>query len=868
MKLLIFDGNSIINRAFYGVRPLVNSKGIHTNALYGFINTLLRFIDEEKPELICCAFDMRVPTFRKQMYDKYKAHRKGMPEELAQQMPLLKNMLSAMNIKILELEGYEADDIIGTVATRCSESNIKCIIATGDKDELQLIDDNITVKLIVTRNGAPEITAYNPEKINEVYGVKPAQLIDVKAFMGDTSDNIPGVQGVGEKTALDLIVKYNNLEYVYDNIETLDIKESLKNKLINSKDDALLSRKLAEIYTKVPIDGDIKEFTLNNHINEALAAVLTDFEFKSLLKRLGLSAVVSQANIHEAEPAPEVKINIRQAKPEEIANKIKNEMYFLFNDKTNEFMLLCEGEILSCSLLVQDYDSQLSFDTKKPSVFVDALYKKISDKSIKKYTDNVKPFALFLLKQNIKLDNICFDTALAGYLLNPSASVYDYKMLTAMYCKWEISEPNEFLSILPLLTENLKSEIENNGLNKLYYEIELPLSIILASMECYGFMVDKQALIDFSKFLNTEIETLTASIYKIADGEFNINSTKQLGEILFDKLSLPIIKKTKTGYSTDAEVLTALSGMHEIIADLLKYRQYAKLKSTYADALLKLIGDDNRIHSTFQQFATQTGRISSTEPNLQNIPIRDELGARVRSMFIAQQGMCLLDADYSQIELRVLADIADDETMKEAFSNNEDIHTKTAAKVFGLTDDMITPQLRKRAKAVNFGIVYGIGDYSLAQDLNITRAEAKQYIDDYLNNFASVKKYMDDITTFAKEKGYVTTLSGRKRYIPEINASNKNIQAFGRRVALNTPIQGTAADIIKIAMVKVYNKLSEGGYKARLILQVHDELVLECPLDEVDEVSKILKYEMENALELSVPLYVEVGSGENWQKAK
>lgn len=850
MKLVIFDGNSIINRAFYGIRPLTNSKGLHTNGIFGFLNILLKFIEDEKPDYLCIAFDLREKTFRHMQYEQYKAHRKGMPEELAEQMEPLKELLSAMNIAILEKEGYEADDIIGTVATLCKEQGTECVIATGDKDGLQLAGDGVIVKLAGTKAGKPETVSYDQEAVFQKYGVSPSQLIDVKALMGDPSDNIPGVAGIGEKTALSLIAQFSSIDNIYNNLDELDIKDTLRQRLRAGKEMAYLSHSLSTIHCSVPLESKNEDYLFEGKYDSKLATVLKNLDFNSFITRLNLEDVpiITQKRT--------IRVTVKEVGSEKIteyANKQKK-LYFLFEQETQLLYFNLDGEICTYAL-----ENGLDFD------FCGVL----SDENIKKYTHGIKPFAHYLLEQEINIKGLAFDSEIAGYLINPSANSYNLDRLAEEFADTHANSISEFCHCLPTICDNMGNKIKENSQETLYFDMELPLCLVLASMEHYGFMVDKNALEEFSNKLNVRLNELTALIYECAGSEFNINSPKQLGTVLFETLNLPSYKKIKTGFSTNAEVLEKLQGAHIIIDYIMEFRQLAKLKSTYADGLLKVIGEDGRIHTSFNQTVTQTGRISSTEPNLQNIPVKAEIGKEIRKAFVAKEpDFVLLDADYSQIELRVLAHIADDKAMIEAFINNEDIHTNTASQVFNMPMEMVTPLMRNRAKAVNFGIVYGIGDFSLSQDIKVTRREARQYIDSYLQTYRGVKRYMTEIIKKAKEDGFVTTMFGRRRYIPELKVVNKNVLAFGERIALNTPIQGTAADIIKIAMVRVYNRLVEGHFRSRLILQVHDELIVEAHIDEAPKVSEIMCYEMENAAKLSVPLIAEVSKGKSWYEAK
>lgn len=853
MKLIIFDGNSILNRAFYGVKPLINSRGLHTNGIYGFINILFKFLDEEKPDYICCAFDLKAATFRHKKFKGYKAQRKGMPNELAEQLEPLKNVIDALKIPRLAIEGYEADDILGTLSVMCKDSGTECVIVTGDRDSLQLVDDLVTVKLAHTRGGSSETVIYNKKAILEKYKIEPLQLIDVKGFMGDTSDNIPGVAGVGKKTALDLIQRFSSMENIYKNLDNLPIKDKLKEKLRKDRDMALLSYELSEICKDVPVNIEIEDLKQGEPNKEALYELFTELGFSSFLSRFDLIN-----DKMESEP----EIELKRAELEQLLHLLKesSNLYFLSEDGSADYLYILLGEDIY-------YISKDDYSADNYNAFLKEIFE---NPEIKKYTHNVKPICISLLKKGIELNGLEFDSMLAGYVLNPSQSTYDLSAMAKEYCNKAYSTIPLLLSSLPCIIDGLKSKIHENGQEKLLYDIEQPLSIVLSSMEHIGFKVKREALVEFGEELDDRIKILVENIYREAGKSFNINSPKQLGEVLFGDLGLPVISKTKTGYSTSAAVLQKLRGYHEIIDYILEYRLLAKLKSTYVDGLLKVIDDsDGRIHTSFNQTVTQTGRISSTEPNLQNIPVKQDIGRNLRKMFVAKSNdYCLIDADYSQIELRVLSHIANDENMISAFLNGEDIHTKTASKVFGVEPEEVTPLMRSRAKAVNFGIVYGISDFSLAQDIKVSRKEARKYIDEYLNTYSGVKNYMSEIVTQAKKNGYVTTLFARRRYIPELFTGNKNTRNFGERVAMNTPVQGTAADIIKIAMVRVYNRLQKSGYKSKLILQVHDELIVEAPKTEAAEVAAILKEEMENAAALRVPLTADTSVGDSWYDAK
>jgi len=845
-KLMIIDGNSIVNRAFYGIRLLTNSEGLYTNAVYGFINMLFKYLDEEKPDYLCVAFDVNAPTFRHTQYDKYKAQRKGMPDELRQQMPLLKEVLKAMNISMLELEGYEADDIIGTISNYCDKNDMQCVILTGDKDDLQLATDKTRIKLVTTRTGNSETVDYVADTVKEKYGVTPAEFIDVKGLMGDPSDNIPGVAGIGEKTAFELIKRFKSIERIYQDLYTIDIKDSVRKKLADGKEIAFISKSLATIDVNVPINYSIDDFLVKEYNVEILAP---------LFKRLNFNNFINRLKIEQAPKQDEVKFSqVALSGIDSIKSKIREQkiMYYLIGKD---------------SIALATSDDDITIASITPLDIADIF----EDTNIKKIGHNVKEDIVKLNELGIKYNNLSFDTMIAAYIINPSRSNYDIAELSLEYLGYTVENTDEQrLSAIFGLHKYFEEKICEYNQNQLFYEVELPLVMVLADIQIYGIAVDKQKLIEFRDMLEKKINQLTADIYKCADFEFNINSPKQLGEVLFEKLKLPVIKKTKTGYSTDVEVLEKLKGSHEIIDMLMEFRHIVKLKSTYADGLLNVINPvTNRIHSSFNQTVTVTGRISSTEPNLQNIPIKTEMGREVRRMFTAENDeYILVDADYSQIELRVLAHIASDENMITAFENNIDIHTQTASQVFGVPLNEVTSIMRGRAKAVNFGIVYGIGAFSLSQDLGITRAEAQKYIDNYLNTFSGVKHYMTSIVEQGTKDGFVTTLLNRRRYLPELKTGNFVTRSFGERVAMNTPIQGSAADIIKIAMVKVHKSLTERNLRSHLILQVHDELIVEAHIDELEEVKKILKTDMESAMTLLVPIDVDMNFGKTWYDAK
>lgn len=839
-KLLLLDGNSIINRAFYGIRLLTNSEGLYTNAVYGFLNILFKYADEERPDYICVAFDLPSPTFRHKQYEKYKENRKGMPEELAQQMPLLKEVLSAMNINMLSLDGYEADDIIGTASDYCDRNNKECVILTGDKDDLQLATEKTKIKLVTTRSGNTDTTDYYEDTVKEKYGVTPKEFIDVKGLMGDPSDNIPGVKGIGEKTAFDLIQRYHSIEEIYENLDTLDIKDSVRKKLTEGKEIAYLSKQLSTIDKNVPIEFNIDDCAQREYDTDKLIPLLKRLNFNSFIQRLKL----------EESPPKQLEFDtVEIGDIDDVKSKVR---------ETGLMYYYIENE----SLAISTCESDITVLNVKPSEFADIF----SDKSIKKIGHDMKNDIA-----NLDINNIYFDTFIASYIVSPSRSSYKIAELTLEYLGYDTpNQPQKILSSIVALHKFLDNKIKECNQQELFFEIEMPLITVLADMQKTGIAVDKNMLFEFSDMLKKKIDELTSKIYSHSGCEFNINSPKQLGEILFEKLKLPVIKKTKTGYSTNVEVLEKLQGSHEIIDLLMEFRHIVKLKSTYADGLMNVINNETgRIHSSFNQTVTVTGRISSTEPNLQNIPIRTELGREIRKMFIADgEDFVLVDADYSQIELRVLAHIANDENMINAFKNKIDIHTQTASQVFGVPLNEVTNEMRSRAKAVNFGIVYGIGDYSLSQDLGITRAEAKKYIDNYLATFSGVRQYMSSIIEKGKEDGYVTTLLNRRRYLPELKTGNFITRSYGERIALNTPIQGSAADIIKIAMVRVHNRLKSENLRSRMILQVHDELIIETHKDELDKVKDILKFEMEGALKLAIPLQADMSTGKTWYDAK
>lgn len=858
MKLLALDGNSILNRAFYGIKLLTTKDGSKfTNGIYGFLNIFLKLRDEVSPDAVAIAFDVKAPTFRHEMYEGYKANRKGMPPELAQQMPPLKELLSAMGYKILEAPGWEADDILGTLAAACGKDDF-CYIATGDRDSLQLVRDNVNVLLASTKMGKAQSVRYDVAKIKEDYLVAPELLIDIKALMGDTSDCIPGVAGIGEKTAKDLISRFGSIDDIYANVETIDIKKGVHDKLVNDKDMAYLSRELGTIKTDAPVDSSYENYVPQEPDVFTATKILAELEMYKMIERLNFKAP-EKAQIEEENE----KININSFLQDDLKrlfNMLKKagEAYFTFD--SGVFRFATENGIAEVVPENEDY-----------AVFCsDFLF----EKEIEKYTYNCKQLYAFFYdySEDIEINSVSGDAMLSAYVINPSSGAYDLKRITEEYASTEIPEEgNEtafYTAYLPKAFERMNALIEEHNQVRLLEEIELPLARVLASMEREGFLVDAKGIEDFGTDLQGRIEALVAEIYAEVGYEFNLNSPKQLGEALFEKMGLPAKKKTKSGYSTNADVLEGLAADYPVVAKILEYRTLAKLKSTYCDGLLKVICDDGRIRSTLNQTETRTGRISSTEPNLQNIPVRSELGREMRKFFKAKDGCVLVDADYSQIELRVLAHMANDKNMIDAFNNGDDIHAITASQVFNMPLMMVTPLMRSRAKAVNFGIVYGIGAFSLAKDIGVTRAEADSYIKGYLAHFGGVQKYMKNVVENAKETGYVETVFARRRYLPELTSSNAMMRAFGERVALNMPIQGTAADIIKIAMIRVWECLKKECLKARLIMQVHDELIVEAPENEAQMVAGIVKREMENAVKMRVNMQADVGIGKTWYESK
>lgn len=887
-RLMVIDGNSLLHRAFYALPLLATKDGIYTNGVYGFLTMLYKIQEEHSVDYICVAFDKKGPTFRHETFDQYKANRESTPNELALQFPILKEILKAMNIHQMELEGYEADDIAGTLSKIGEEKGMEVILVTGDRDYLQLSSNN--TRILITKKGITELEEYDRDKIIEEYGITPEQLIDLKGLMGDKSDNIPGVPGIGEKTGIKLLKQFGTMENMYNNIEDVRGKKT-KESLIEHKNIAFLSRELGEIIRNAPIQFSMEDLKVEEPNWDRLIELYQRFELNSLLSKIPNEKLKKQGESSYEAKYKMVRENNFNGIIEEIKDSHSFGFKFVFEDDHYIY-----SSILGVGMKVgNNLPYYIDFSENDIDVFINTFKKYFESKEIDKYGHMMKADIVGLLRLNTSISNIQFDSMIGGYILNPAQSNYSINQLGMEYLNISCMEEEELLGKgknkktykdLPIETraeyistvldiaygvkEPIKNKIKEQKMEHLYYNVELPLIGVLAEMEFNGFKVDLDILNQLGDEFDSKIHDLTEEIYELAGEEFNINSPKQLGEILFDRLNLPIIKRTKTGYSTDAEVLDKLRGEHKIIEKILKYRQLVKLKSTYIDGLINLVDETtHKIHSSFNQTVTNTGRISSTEPNLQNIPIKTEEGRKIRKAFVPQsKDYVLVDGDYSQIELRVLAHITKDPKLMEAFFHDEDIHTKTASEVFGIPKDEVTPLMRNRAKAVNFGIVYGISDYGLSKDLNITRKEAKEYIDNYLENYEMVDKYMEDIVEIGKKKGYVETILNRRRYIPELKSRNFNVRSFGERVAMNTPIQGSAADIIKVAMVRVHKELKNRNLKSQLILQVHDELLIETHKDELEEVIQMMQDIMENSTTLDVPLKVEINVGDNWYETK
>ena len=844
MKLLILDGNSVINRAFFGVKPLTTREGLYTHAIYGFLNILERMEKEEQPEAVCVAFDLHGPTFRHERYDLYKATRHGMPEELAQQMPIMKQVLRAMNIPIYECQGWEADDVIGTVGKVCGANDWECVIVTGDRDSLQLIDDHVHVKLVISKPGQPSATLYDAETFRQEYGFEPKRLVDLKALMGDSSDNIPGVAGIGKKTASDLLLKFGSLDGVYANLDDPTIRPKQREKLESGKESAYLSYDLATIRCNAPIDFAPTDAIIQPPNRVELHELFVKLEFIRLIDKYGLRGAELEA------PRKTQKRQRQLPKCDCLPEPgTKAAVYAAADGSVG--VAWADGV---CVLTPMESWSLHPFlDGSKELVCHD-----------------MKTLMHTLADMGLPTGAYSFDTALAAYDLNPSQSDYPVSKLATNFLGISVDDGDAAgcAEAVWNLENVLWKELGKADMQALYSDIELPLCPVLYRMEREGIAIDRAQLEQFGAMLAQRIADCESLIFSYSGESFNINSTKQLGELLFEKLGLPPVKKTKTGYSTNADVLEKLKNKHPIIPVIMDYRMLTKLKSTYADGLIKVICDDGRIRTTFQNLVTATGRLSSTEPNLQNIPIRTDLGAEIRKMFVPKPGHVLVDADYSQIELRVLAHIAGDETMQQAFISGQDIHTATAAQVFGVAPEQVTALQRRHAKAVNFGIVYGISEFSLAEDIGVSRYEAKEYIDSYLANYRGVQAYMKQVVENAREQGYTQTMYGRKRYIPELKSSNYNIRQGAERIALNTPIQGTAADLIKLAMIRVDRALTDQFPQAKLLLQVHDELIVECPEEIAEQVAGLVSSTMQQVARLQVPLIAEANWGKSWYDAK
>lgn len=887
-KVVLIDGNSLLHRAYHALPPLKNKEGLFTNGVYGFMTMLYKILEDYKPEYISVAFDKKGPTFRHEEYKEYKAGRKKTPDDLKMQFPMLKDILDKMNIHWIELAGYEADDIVGTFSKHCSNKDMDVIVVTGDKDYLQLVDKNI--KVLITKKGMTNLEEYDEQAMFDRYSLTPDEFIDLKGLMGDKSDNIPGVPGVGEKTGIKLLKEYNSIENIYENIDEISGKK-LKERLIENRNQAFMSKRLAKIVTNVPLDIHLEEIKKEEPNQTELLELYTQFEFKSFIDKF------DKEIIQESKEKIDTEVEILNSKDElyKVVNGIDKGNFifkFVVNGENN-----LKDKILGIGFKYNDDRSYyVSFDDEKDTKEkLDILSSLFQNDKVAKIGHDIKEDILILFRYGIDIYNICFDSLVAGYLLQASQKEYSLKTLADEYFNISIENKEDLLgkgrnkksfdqisieitanfiatklNVINKLKKVLLEKIEEYDMKDLLENIEMPLIKVLADMQYQGFKIDIDKLKELGLEFENQINNLTEEIYDLSGEKFNINSPKQLGVILFEKLDLPVIKKTKTGYSTNAEVLDKLLGKHEVIEKILQYRQVVKIKSTYIDGLIPLINKDtNKVHSSFNQTITTTGRISSTNPNLQNIPIKTEEGRKIRKVFVSKdKEHKLVDADYSQIELRVLAHISGDPKLIEAFENKDDIHAKTASEVFEVERKDVTSLMRSRAKAVNFGIVYGISDYGLSRDLNITKKEAKKYIDNYLKNYSLVKNYMEDIVSIAKKDGYVKTLLNRRRFIPEIKSRNYNVRSFGERTAMNTPIQGTAADIIKIAMINVYRELKNRGLKSKLILQIHDELIIETHIDEIEEVKSLLKELMENAIKLNVPLTVDMNVGNSWYGTK
>ena len=901
-KIVLIDGNSILNRAFYGImgnKMLTTPDGKYTNAVYGFLAILFKVLEDIEPEYLMVTFDLKAPTARHKLYDGYKATRKGMPNELAEQMPILKDILKSMNIKVIEKEGYEADDVLGTMAKRAEKDGFDVTIVSGDRDTFQLTSNRVKVRIPHTKMGKTETETFGREEVLKKYGVTPKQLIEVKGLQGDTSDNIPGVPGIGEKTALDLVKKYKNIDGIYEAIEKGedDLKPKARERLLENKELAMLSRTLGTINLEVPIEENLEGFKIKEWNKEEVFSKFKELNFNRFIDRFNLkSEEEPKQNLAELF---EIKTLNTENEIKDLLEKIQNKLVFILGtEKTEQENLIIKKQIKSIYIYIDNTVYEIKFNTNEE--FISYFKTIFENENIQKYSYRLNETYVLLMQNGIYLKGIKFDTEIAAYLLNPSNGKYKLDELANQYLSIDIPEYLEFVGAkqqketqmtlfsqdemnvdfkkyqnaiymytIAKLAEIMNKKLEEINSLKLFENIEMPLIKVLAEMQYEGIYVDKQELVSFGDKLKEDIEVIKQEIYKLAGEEFNINSTLQLGNILFEKLKLPVYKKTKKGYSTDVDILEKLKPEHPIIGKILEYRGFMKLNSTYVDGLIVYINEyTHKIHSYFHQTITATGRISSTEPNLQNIPTRTEQGKQIKKAFKAQKGHIFIDADYSQIELRILAHISNDTNMREAFLNEEDIHKQVASKVFNVPLEEVTKEQRTAAKAVNFGIVYGISGFGLAEQLGISRKKAEQYIEQYLEKYKGVKEFMDRIVEKAKEQGYVETLFHRRRYIPELSSNNYMVRQFGARAAMNTPIQGTAADIMKIAMIEVNKKLEEEKLNAKLILQIHDELLIECEIEEKEEVKKILKESMENAVKLSIPLEVEVSEADNWYDVK
>ena len=901
-KIVLIDGNSILNRAFYGImgnKMLTTPDGKYTNAVYGFLAILFKVLEDIEPEYLMVTFDLKAPTARHKLYDGYKATRKGMPNELAEQMPILKDILKSMNIKVIEKEGYEADDVLGTMAKRAEKDGFDVTIVSGDRDTFQLTSNRVKVRIPHTKMGKTETETFGREEVLKKYGVTPKQLIEVKGLQGDTSDNIPGVPGIGEKTALELVKKYKTIDGIYEAIEKGedDLKPKAKERLLENKELAMLSRTLGTINLEVPIEENLEEFKIKEWNKEEVFSKFKELNFNRFIDRFNLKSEEGpKQNLAELF---EIKTLNTQNEIKDLLEKIQNKLVFMLGtEKVEQENLIIKKQIKSIYIYIDNTVYEIKFNTNEE--FISYFKTIFENENIQKYSYRLNETYVLLMQNGIYLKEIKFDTEIAAYLLNPSNGKYKLDELANQYLSIDIPEYLEFVGAkqqketqmtlfsqdemnvdfekyqnaiymytIAKLAEIMNKKLEEINSLKLFENIEMPLIKVLAEMQYEGIYVDKQELVSFGVKLKEDIEVIKQEIYKLAGEEFNINSTLQLGNILFEKLKLPVYKKTKKGYSTDVDILEKLKPEHPIIEKILEYRGFMKLNSTYIEGLIVYINEyTHKIHSYFHQTITATGRISSTEPNLQNIPTRAEQGKQIKKAFKAQEGNIFIDADYSQIELRILAHISNDTNMREAFLNEEDIHKQVASKVFNVPLEEVTKEQRTAAKAVNFGIVYGISGFGLAEQLGISRKKAEQYIEQYLEKYKGVKEFMDRIVEKAKEQGYVETLFHRRRYIPELSSNNYMVRQFGARAAMNTPIQGTAADIMKIAMVEVNKKLEEEKLNAKLILQIHDELLIECKIEEKEEVKKVLKESMENAVKLSIPLEVEVSEADNWYDVK